>query len=80
MIVKNMDIKDLIGKTIVDVFKMKYRNYDDEGYLQIVFSDNTKVLISAGYNEYTGNSLDEYPTKIEINGKWTENKYIKIEE
>lgn len=62
------DIQKLVGKKIKAI---AYRDanedgshYDDEPYLDIDFTDGTKVTVVAGYGDYTGNSMDEYPRLI----------------
>ena len=57
-------MKNIIGKTIVKVTKMKHPKFDDEGYLKLDFSDQTYCVIIACYKCYTGGSADEYPTDI----------------
>lgn len=61
-----MEEKELIGKTIVSAIRKGIEGYDDEPYLELVFNDNTKVTISAGYGMYTGKSEEEYPRYIGI--------------
>jgi hypothetical protein len=56
----------LVGKTISAIQKMKPVNYDDTGYLKIMFTDGSTCYIVAGYSSYTGQSEDEYPTTIGI--------------
>lgn len=59
-------MKNIIGKTIVKVTKMKNTDYDDKGWLKLDFADNTYCVIQASYTCYTGGSEDEYPTDISI--------------
>jgi len=61
-----MEFKDLIGKTITAATVKKLVKHDDEGFLQLQFSDGTEAVIVASYGGYTGSSVDEYPTYIEI--------------
>lgn len=61
-----MEFKDLIGKTIIGATQKRLDRYDDEGYLELNFSDGTHAVIVASYGAYTGDSEDEYPTKIYI--------------
>ncbi len=61
-----MNFKDLIGKTITAATVKKLAEHDDEGFLQLQFSDGTEALIVAFYGAYTGRSQDEYPTYIGI--------------
>ena len=57
---------NIIGKTITSVTEMKMPEFDDTGWLKLDFSDGTYCVICAGYGSYTGNSEDEYPTRIGI--------------
>ena len=58
---------DMVGKTILSVKQMKLKDYDDAGFLRIIFTDNTHCVIFGGYDEiYTGDSNNEYPTLIGI--------------
>ena len=61
-----MKYKDLIGKTIENVSHKKLKGYDDEGYLEIKFTDGTIATVVASYGGYTGESEDEYPTYIYV--------------
>lgn len=62
-----MEWNDLIGKTIANIQEVMVEGYDDEGFLRIDFTDGTKCLVIAGYwGEYTGKSIDEYRTYIDI--------------
>ena len=61
-----MEYKDLIGKTIESVSHKKLKGYDDEGYLELKFTDGTIATVVASYGEYTGESEDEYPTYIYV--------------
>ena len=63
----DMELKDLIGKTIAEAEIMKMPAYDDEGRLRLKFTDGTQTVVVASYGGYTGNSEDEYPTYIELN-------------
>lgn len=62
-------LQELTGKTIASVKRMRDAKYDDEGYLRVSFTDGTEIVIVASYGEYTGNSIDEYPSKIGISHK-----------
>lgn len=62
-------MKELIGKTIINIEKKKLKDYDDNGYLEIEFNDGLKIVIEATYGCYTGDSEDEYPTDIKIINK-----------
>lgn len=74
-----MEYKDLIGKTIVSVQQKKLKGYDDDGFLELKFSDETKVIIVARYGGYTGQSEDEYPTGIFITEQY-DSKLEKLED
>jgi hypothetical protein len=63
------DIQNLVGKTIKaiayrDIEDNDWGKHDDEPYLDIEFTDGTKVTVVATYGDYTGNSADEYPRYI----------------
>jgi hypothetical protein len=65
-----MELKDLIGKTIVSAKRKKLVGYYDVGFLELQFSDNTQAVIVATYDcNWTGNSENEYPTRIFVNSK-----------
>lgn len=59
-----MEYENLIGKTIVAVKQKKLIGHDDDGFLEMGFSDGIKATIVACYGGYTGDSEDEYPTSI----------------
>jgi hypothetical protein len=61
-----MKFEDLVGKTIASTTQMKPEQYDDEGYLRLQFTDGAECFIVAGYGGYSGESEDEYQTKIWI--------------
>ena len=61
-----MNANNLVGKTITAATQMKHPTYDDSGWLKLNFSDGTECLITAGYQGYTGESEDEYPTCIGV--------------
>lgn len=61
-----MEFHEIEGKTIKSVKQVKLPNYDDEGWLLLEFIDGSDCIIEAGYLDYTGNSLGEYPTYIDI--------------
>lgn len=75
-----MEFKDLIGKTIIDVTVKKLAKYDDEGFLELKFSDGTGAVIISSYSEYTGSSLDEYPTSIGITDNYDDELVERISE
>ena len=60
------EFESLIGKTILSAKKMRPVGYDDEGYLKLSFSDGSSIILESTYCGYTGNSLGEYSTDIEI--------------
>ena len=60
VLITEMKFEDLIGKTIVSVKQKKLIGSDDEGFLEMQFSDGTKATIVAYYDGYEG----EYPTGI----------------
>lgn len=66
---ENMQFNDLVGKTIKAVQELKLKEYDDQGYLLMEFTDGAKALIVAVYGSYTGESEDEYPTYLRIEGE-----------
>ena len=57
---------DINGKTIQSHEFLKVPNYDDTAWLRLNFTDGTACLIESGYDEYTGDSLEEYPVRIRI--------------
>lgn len=57
---------NIIGKTISVITKMKQPGYDDTGWLKLDFTDGTHCIICGDYGGYTGESVDEYPTRIWI--------------
>jgi hypothetical protein len=59
-----MNIKSLKGKTIKDVKQKKKAGFDDEGFLVLYFTDGSQATIVASYGPYTGDSIDEYPSKV----------------
>jgi len=57
----------LVGKTIQTINKRQHSKTDDQGYLDIIFTDGTEVCIVGGYvEEWTNKSLNEYPTTITL--------------
>jgi hypothetical protein len=62
---------DLIGKTIASVKVKKLADKDDQGFLEMQFSDGSQIIIIAGYGGYTGKSEDEYPTYIIVQNKYS---------
>jgi hypothetical protein len=63
---KKLELNHLVGKTIASVTKMKKPQFDDEGWLRLEFTDGTSCVIVASYQDYTGDSENEYPTLIKI--------------
>lgn len=61
-----MEFSDIEGKTIKEANHKKMKHYDDTGYLELVFTDNTSCIIVSNYGDYTSNSEGEYPTLIDI--------------
>jgi hypothetical protein len=61
-----MNLNTLIGKTIKSATQMKHPTFDDDGWLLLKFTDGTECLITASYSGYTGESEDEYPTRIGV--------------
>ena len=54
-------LKLLVGKTIKQAKISKIsKEFDDEPYLDLEFTDGKKIRIVADYGNYTGNSEDEY--------------------
>jgi hypothetical protein len=68
--VNNMEFKDLIGKTITAATVKKLAKHDDDGFLELKFSDGTEAVIVSWYVGYTGSSYDEYLTRIRITDKY----------
>lgn len=58
--------KKLEGKEIKSACLLNFPNRDDLGFLKLTFTDKTSVIIESSYGGYTGNSLDEYPTYLNI--------------
>jgi hypothetical protein len=63
---ENVNYNDLIGKTIISIEQKKLVDADDDGFLELKFSDGSKITIVAEYGGYTGMRKDEYPTQIYI--------------
>lgn len=57
-------VGDLVGKTIVAAEMKKLKDCDDQGFLLLTFSDQSRALVIASYGGYTGKSEDEYPTYL----------------
>jgi hypothetical protein len=77
-----MDLNFLKGKTIEKFVKFSHIEFDDKGYLGIVFTDATEILIVSTYGDWTGYSLGEYPTDIrviDVTGDLNENACKNLE-
>lgn len=61
-----MGTEALVGKTILSTTVMKRAGRDDAGWLKLEFADGTSCVIVASYGLHTGDSEDEYPTRIYI--------------
>jgi hypothetical protein len=62
-----MNFDSLKNKTIKSINHRKHSKFDDSGYLDIIFTDNTKICIVGGYiEEWTGKSVNEYRTTIRL--------------
>jgi hypothetical protein len=61
-----MNIKDLIGKTIIGADYYGYKGYNDIPFIKLTFSDETIAIIRASYGGYNGGSVDEYPSYIDV--------------
>ena len=46
------DFSILIGKTIVSANLMTVKGYDDEGFLELVFSDGTSTILHGTYGGF----------------------------
>jgi hypothetical protein len=68
-------LEDFEGKKIVKIEKMKFKKFDDTGFLKFVFDDGTHFIIYSWFGGYTGKSFDEYPTRI---GVVQEDKYDEL--
>ncbi len=58
-----MKIQDLLGKTIEKIEKSQYKKFDDE-FVKLIFTDGTICYLFGGFGDYSGESLDEYPTYV----------------
>lgn len=63
------DFAPLLGKTITKAHRARVKGKDDTGWLILVFSDGTRAVVEASYGGYTGESYDEYPTRIDLCAK-----------
>lgn len=68
-----MEFSDLIGKTITGCVQKKLVEYNDTGFVELQFSDNTKAIIVSSYGDWEGGSYGEYPTEIYV----TDNHDVK---
>lgn len=55
---------ELIGKTIKAIQRKEVKGKDDDAWLELSFTDGTKILIVASFGGYTGESIDEYPVYV----------------
>ena len=69
VLITEMKLEDLIGKTIVSVKQKKLIGGDSDGFLEMQFSDGTKATIVAYYD----GCEDEYPTGISITKQYNGN-------
>jgi len=58
--------KALEGRTIAKAELVRAATHDDIGCLRLDFTDGTMVFLTAGFGNYTGESLDEYPTTLKV--------------
>jgi hypothetical protein len=59
----------LNDRIIVSAERHRHPNFDDDaGFLELTFSDSTKAVIVSSYEDFTGFSQGEYPTRIAIVG------------
>lgn len=75
---QNMNFTELVGKTIKEANQKQLMGYDDIGFLELKFTDETKTLIVANFGGYSGESKDEYPTTIYIDNVSYEGKLTDI--
>lgn len=61
-----MNLSDLVGKTIISVEQYKLKKYDDIGFLIFTFSDKSSIIIESKYGNWTGKSIGEYQTLIDL--------------
>lgn len=71
-----MDFSTLVGKTILTAEQKQHPHYDDDGFLELTFTDGSKCLIVGSYGGYSGHSEDEYPTRIFLSQFSTLNEYV----
>jgi hypothetical protein len=71
-----MNIQKLVGKTIAsidlvgcksDALFIVGQRCDGMSTLEVVFTDGSYAEIKGSYEEYTGESCDEYPEALRIN-------------
>ncbi|NJN61138.1 MAG: hypothetical protein HC795_06055 [Coleofasciculaceae cyanobacterium RL_1_1] len=58
--------KALEGKTIAKAELVRSAMQDDIGRLRLDFTDGTTLFLVAGFGNYTGESVDEYPTTLKV--------------
>lgn len=56
----------VIGKTVKSLTRAHDPSYDDTDVMRMEFVDGTAVVFTARYDDYTGNSRDEYPCIIDV--------------
>ena len=76
---KDLKTESIVGKTIKAASLRGMKGYDDEPYIDIDFTDGTKITIVSSYGGYTGESEDEYPSYICIRErlKWKKRSQYK---
>lgn len=80
-------MKILVGKTIEKVTTLRKKSnvktedqsgwYDDQ-YIRLYFTDGTKIIIGGGFNDWTGDSENEYPTFVYYLFPSDESKFEEI--
>jgi hypothetical protein len=58
--------KDLLGKTIAEVWREGYIEYDDEPFFLIKMTDGTVWCFEGTYGGYSPRAEDEYLTFIRV--------------
>ncbi len=62
----DINFSEINGKTIKSVKQVKKPLTDDNGWLLFEFTDGFKCVIKSSYGGHTGNSEEEFPTRISI--------------
>ncbi len=75
-----MKFADLAGKTIESAEQKQHPNYDDDGFLELTFTDGSRCLIVATYGGCSGHSDGEYPTSMFISRHPTLNDMLNVDE